>query len=71
MVIDDFNVQCIGSEPFKADSVLIVDPNAVQSLSIALESFQAKAFPVGEVSQRASIIEKDQLAICQVMQRFR
>jgi hypothetical protein len=40
VIIGDLNIVCPIVLPEKADAVLIVDPNAVLALSVALQSLQ-------------------------------
>jgi len=41
MIIGDFHLECIAVPPDEADSILIVDPDAVLSCAVAFEGFQA------------------------------
>jgi hypothetical protein len=40
MIVDDINIVCIALAPYKAEPPLVVDPDAVLSLSIAVQGFQ-------------------------------
>ena len=43
MVIGNRNLQGIAIAPYEADSVLVIDPDAVLSCAVTLERFQAIA----------------------------
>lgn len=49
MIIDDFNIACVSVEPFEAKAELIVDPDAVLSLTIATQGFQPIATWNGKI----------------------
>jgi hypothetical protein len=51
MVVHNLNVVCIPRAPAKADSPLIVDANAVLSLSVSLELFQVISWRDSEVTE--------------------
>jgi hypothetical protein len=53
VVIDNFDVDRAGRAfgPLKADPPLVIDPDAVLALSIALQSFQPVAGQGGEIFQ--------------------
>jgi hypothetical protein len=40
MVIDDFNFASVSLSPHKADTPLIVDPNAILAFSVPVKSFE-------------------------------
>ncbi len=40
MIVGDLNLEPIVTAPHKADSVLVIDPNAVVSLAVAPKFFQ-------------------------------
>jgi hypothetical protein len=43
VIVDDFNIMRLAVSPHEANSPLIVDPNAMLTGSISLESLQAVA----------------------------
>ena len=62
MVVDDFNVKEIVAVSRKANAVLIVDSNAVLSLSVSLELFQAVPRRDAKILHASCIVNQDQLA---------
>lgn len=62
MVVDDFDFVGIGFSPFKAYSPLCVDPNAVLTLSVAMQRFQAIAERMNQVRQQTSCIDRPEFA---------
>jgi len=59
MVVHDFDVVRIFALPFKADTVLVIDTNAVLPFSITFQSFQSEARN-GQIPKRRSRIEEFQ-----------
>jgi len=54
MVIRNFNLEGIAITPYEADSVLVVDPDAVLSCAVALERFQAIAGENRQIREQKS-----------------
>jgi len=50
MIVDYFHVGRIAVLPYEADSILVVDSNAVLSDAVALQSFQVVAARSREVA---------------------
>lgn len=63
MVVHDLNVVGIPVAPNKADTPLIVDPNAVLSLSVSVERFQPIARRRCQVPQISGNIQLAQLPL--------
>ena len=61
MVIHNLNVVGISTTPYKADAPLIVDANAVLSLTIPYEYFKTVAWQCSEIAQRRSSFHMIQL----------
>ena len=57
MVVHDFDVVRIFALPFKADTVLVIDTNAVLPFSITFQSLQSEAGK-GEIPKGRSRIEE-------------
>jgi hypothetical protein len=51
VIIDDFNVVCIPSQPDEANAELVVDANAVLAFSVAQERFKMVAWGCFEVKE--------------------
>ena len=64
MVIRDFNFVSVGTSPFKADPVLIVDSYAVLSLPITVQFLQPVSRWDFQVFQRQGTVEHGQLPFC-------
>jgi hypothetical protein len=62
MVIDDLNVLGSTARPAKADSPLVVDPNAVLTLAVTLERFEAISGWNTQVVELACDFQLTQLA---------
>jgi hypothetical protein len=50
MIINNLNVKCIGPSPAKADPPLIVNADAVLSLSFSLEGLQVVSWRGSQVA---------------------
>jgi hypothetical protein len=64
MIIDDFNIICIASSPYKANAPALVDTDAVLSLPITDELLKMVSGWNTQIIQRSSNIEDLQLAAC-------
>src|SRR5690606_2071481 len=62
VVVHDFYVFGVRAIPAKADAELIVDPDAVLALAIALQGFQPVSWRHSQVLQAAGPIELPQFA---------
>ena len=62
MVIRDFNCASVGTAPFEAYSVLIVDSNAVLSLPVTVQFLQPVSRRDLQVVQRQGTVEHGQLS---------
>lgn len=49
MVVTEFDLTCIGAIPGKADSILVVDPNAVLPFAVCLELLEVIAWRRSEI----------------------
>ena len=63
MVVDDLDVVGVAFRPPEADAPLIVDANAVLSLSIATERFQAVAWRRAQEIKGVSGVDQEQLSL--------
>jgi hypothetical protein len=52
MVIDDLNVECVAGAPFKADPILIVDPDAVLACAASFERFKVVAGKKSQIREQ-------------------
>ena len=62
MIIHDLNVSRIPVVPDKANPELIVDPDAVLSLSVPVQRFEAIPRQRGEIAQFPRLVDLNQLA---------
>ena len=62
MVVDDLDVECIGSAPGEADAPLIVNADAVLTGTTALQEFETITWGNAKVGERIGRIENDELA---------
>jgi hypothetical protein len=62
VIIDDFDVERTGLRPAKADSPLIVDPDAVLTGSSAFQGFESIARWYFQIVQAGGDLELPQLA---------
>ncbi len=62
MVVDDFDLPGISIPPFKADSPLIVDPDAPLALTIATEFFEAVSGRFGKLFNPVHAFDLPELA---------
>ena len=60
VVINDFNIEEVIAFHGKADSVLIIDSNAVLSLPITIQLFQAVCGWDAQILQTSCIVDHDQ-----------
>jgi hypothetical protein len=63
MVIGNFNLEGIAITPCEADSVLVVDPDAVLSCSVTLERFQVIARENRQIREQKSSMELRELSL--------
>ncbi len=61
VVIRDFHIVSVPVAPFEADSILIVDPDAVLIGAITFQAFQSIARQSGEIGQMACDMEHAEL----------
>jgi len=61
VVVDDFNIHCLAATPSKANSVLVVDTDAVLAFSVATESFKPVARRCAEIVQCCGEVQSVQL----------
>lgn len=61
MVIRNFHIISVAVAPFEADSVLIIDPDAVLAPAITLEGFHPVTRQSGEISQLVCSIDHAEL----------
>jgi len=57
VIVRDFNLFCPCICPDKANAILVIDPNAVLSLSVACKCLQLIAWRHSKVTQRVSKVE--------------
>ncbi len=67
MIVNDFNVPCVVTLPFKTNSPLVIYPNAVLSFAITVQRLQAICRRDAQIIQRdgrdsAFVIFEEQLA---------
>jgi hypothetical protein len=62
VIVHDFNIPCSVIGPPKANSPLVVDPNAHLARTITLEELQSIAGRISQVLQRFRRIQLAQLA---------
>jgi hypothetical protein len=62
MIIDDFNELGAAAVPLEADTLLIVDPDAVLTATIALQRFEPIARRSAKIAQLARGVEHVKLA---------
>lgn len=63
MVIDDFNLVSVSLSPHKADTPLVIDPNAVLALPVATKRFKPVARRDGQVTELRRGIKLGQLPL--------
>lgn len=61
MIVSDLYIAEFGTLPHEADAVLIVDPNAVLSLSVAAQRFKAISRRYSQIIQVRCIVQIFQL----------
>ncbi len=61
MIVDDFDVVRIAISPPKANSPLVVDPDAVLALSVAAEFLQSIARRNSQITKRSGRLEDEEL----------
>jgi hypothetical protein len=69
MIIDDFDVKCVTVTPLETDPPLLVDPNAVLALAIALQSLKlirARNRKVFQISSRIQLLQLHQCPLLNV-----
>ncbi len=69
MTIHNLNIPCVAILPPEADTPLIVDPDAVLSLSVALEGLKAVTRRLRQILQSPGTVEIEQLAPCLTFDR--
>jgi len=69
MIVDDFDFVGIRFLPFKTYSPLRVDPNAVLTLSIAMQRFQAIAGRKNQVRQQTCCMDRPEFSECNPLNR--
>ncbi len=69
MAVCYFNVISVAVLPAKADSPLIVYPDAVLSLELALQTFKPVPRRHSEVSQMLRLIKEQELTSCHPLDR--
>jgi len=67
VVIDDFDFIGIAISPFKTDSPLIVDADAVLTLSASTKSFEPISRRVEEIGQVRGSMQHQKFAICDLL----
>ena len=70
MIIDDLNIAEIVAIHSETHAVLVIDPDAVLSRSVAGKSFQAVPGRNAQILQTSCIVDHDQLAKRQML-RYR
>jgi hypothetical protein len=63
MVISDFNLPGIAIAPYKADPVLVIDPNAILSGAITFERFQSIAWKDRKIRERTGCMNLHELSL--------
>ena len=61
MIIHDLDIVCVAFEPDEADTRLVVDPNTVLSLSVAVQGFQAISRRRHQVTQFRGAVQLPKL----------
>ena len=61
MIVDDLDVECVAVIPAEADPPLIIDPDAMLTLPISREFFEAIPRRHFEVAQRVSRVQHEEL----------
>ena len=64
MIINEFNIVCIASLPFKTNAPLIINTNAVLTLPVAFKRFQLIAQRLPEVLEITGTVQIDKLSSC-------
>jgi hypothetical protein len=62
MVIHDLDIETVPSAPLEAESPLIVDPDAVLSLAVASQGFEAVSRDRGKIVQARCRVQGFELA---------
>jgi hypothetical protein len=62
MIIQNFYVSRFTLQPFEADSVLVVDTNAVLTFSVSVKRFQSVTGRREQIAQIIAIVQIDQFA---------
>ena len=63
MIIGDFHLECVALSPDEADSILIVDPDAVLSCAIALKRFQAIAGEKSKIREHVRDVNLNEFSL--------
>jgi len=71
VIIHDLDIVCVPLEPNEAETPLVVDPNAVLSLSVAVQGFQTIAGRRHQVSQFGRAVQLAQLPACNMLDRLK
>jgi hypothetical protein len=66
MVIHDLHIVGVAVLPAKADAPLIIDANAVLSLSIPSQRLRPVARRCPKVLKRARVVDLEQFAVCRL-----
>jgi hypothetical protein len=70
MIVDDVDVVCVAVLPNKADAVLLVDADAVLSLTLPFEGLQLQTRSA-QVAKVASLIQKQQTTSSDAFERLK
>jgi hypothetical protein len=70
VIVDDFHIVSIPPLPPEADPILVIDPNTVLSLPVALEGFQPKSRQI-QITERRSGVEDFQSDTCGLLDRLK
>jgi hypothetical protein len=71
MIIDNFYVVGVPFAPDEAEPPLLIDPDAVLSLSVAMQKFQAISRRRGQVSQLRGAVQLPKLPACDMLDRLK
>ena len=64
MVVDDFHVVGFALPPHEADAILIIDPDAVPALALAVQRLQHVSGRHAQIIQRHRCMQQEELLEC-------
>src|SRR5215813_6356896 len=70
VVVRDFNVEGVSASPYEADPPLIVDPDAVLTLSISPQGLEPVSGRHPEVRERSCPVEEQELSSRRALKRL-